>query len=116
MTNRLGLGLTWAGFTSEFDGRQVLKEAAILAEGYDDCRDDDIEIAQTVADRPLVGKYYVDVTDEELAAVRRLLVEAQDYWVDCDYATDSDDPTGQMLGQLAEAGHVKRYGDPIGNH
>lgn len=109
--NTLGLGLTWAGFTTDFDGREVLKEAVTLAEGYEDSRDDDIELASAVADRPLVGKYYTQVTDEELAAVRRLLEDAQDYWIVNDYASDSDDERGQMLGLLADAGHVKRYGD-----
>jgi hypothetical protein len=110
MSNLLGLGLTWAGFTSEMDGRDVLREAATLAEGYDDSRDDDVEIVQEVADRPLIRQYYTEVSDVELAAVRRLLDEAQDYWVANDYTSDGDDETGQMLGFLADAGHVKRYG------
>ena len=106
----LGLGFKWA--YCPIDGRFVLGEAATLAEGYEDGRDADVEIARAVADRPMVRKWYTEVSDDELAAVQRLLDEAQDYWVSCDYADDSENETDQWLGKLADAGLVHSYGVP----
>lgn len=111
MTARLGLRYKWS--TAQHDGRWVLAQAAELATGYDAVRDADVKIARAVASRDLTADGFTVVSDDELAAVQRILEDAEDYWDVNDYADSPDsDDEDRLLGQLASYGWVKAYGIP----
>jgi hypothetical protein len=107
--HQVGLGLVFAGSDPDHDGRWVLRQAITLAEGYEDDRDDDITLVQPLLTRPGVRPYFVEVTNDEQAALRRLLFDAQDYWVVNNYASGEGDED-RLLGQWAEAGMVMAIG------
>lgn len=109
-TMLVAIGFTWAG--GHRDGVWVTKQALELADGYDDSRDGDIALVAPILDRPLTD-HQAEVTPEEQAALLRILEDAQDYWVNCDYATDSESEDDRLLGRLADAGLVVSFGKPL---
>lgn len=109
--HQVGLGLRAGPGPDGPDGRWVAGEAILLAEGDEETQvQSDITLVRPLLTRKEVRRYYVEVTTDERDALMRLLQEAQEYWVLCQYSIDEGSDEDVLLGQLADAGLVVGFG------
>jgi hypothetical protein len=109
--HQIGIGIRWSD--NGIDARRVVQEALDLTRvGLEDqdreVREQitaDVALVEPLLTRPEVEPYYIEVTDEEQAALKRILEDAQNYWVSCGYSGD-ENPDDAVLGLLAESGWV----------
>lgn len=104
--HQVGLGVVFRRSNPVFNGRWVLERAIAVAE---EAGDSSLDRLRPLLTRAEVTPYFVEVTYEEVVALRRLLSGAQDYWVSEKFASHDQDGD-QLLGQLAEAGVVVALG------
>jgi hypothetical protein len=112
--HRVGLGLSWAGGPAMATGVWILGhvlqlEDAAVADGT--AGPDvaaDVEIVRPLLTAQLDDSF-VTIPSAQLAALERVLDDAQQYWSDNEY--DHCDGDDGVLGRLAFAGYVTRVAD-----
>lgn len=107
--HQVGLGLVLHHTDPSFNARWVLERAISEVQNYVDASDTYLDTIRPVLTRPEVTPYFVEVTDEEATALRRLLAEAQEIWVTEQYSRYELDED-RLLGNLAESGMVAALG------
>jgi hypothetical protein len=108
-SHQVGLGVAFSRENPGYDGRWLLKQAIDLADGRRHADDDYLDTARPLLTRKEIVPYFVEVSTKEVAALRRLLTEAERYWISQAYLT-SDNEEHQLLGELADKGVVTAVG------
>ena len=112
--HRIGLGLSWAGGPAKATGVWVLDHAIRLAENSVGAANDPADVeADITAVKPLLtaklDDSFVTIPSDQLAALERILDDAQQYWTDNGY--DHDEGDDGILGRLAYQGYVTKFAD-----
>jgi hypothetical protein len=107
--HQVGLGVAFSHENPGYDGRWLLRRAIDMADGYQDAGDDYLDTVRPLLTREEAVPYFVEVSTQEVAALRRLLAEVQQCWITEAY-TASDSEDDQLLGMLADKGVVTALG------
>lgn len=102
--HQVGLGLVLHRSVPIYNGRWVLERAIKEIATYEDAM-----VLRPLLNLPEIAPYFVKVSDEQVAALRRVLSGAREAWAANKYA-DSDREDDRLLATLAVAGTVTALG------